>query len=238
MRIAGVVVAIDDYYGRRVYTIDDGTGQCIECTVLAPREDTKSNINHRQNGEGKAVEPRTTSARNNIKAHDAETQTGTGATAITPGIPNDIEVGIVLDVKGSVSIFRGQKQIKMQKATPMRSTNEEVFFWDKIRDFRRDVLDQPWSLKDREVRKCRKLQQAEGTGSEEKQGKGKSRTQAEGSGSSKRGDSERPKQPPGATRSAHSAVRPVKATGTRHDVEMENRWSKADNRGKYGALGL
>lgn len=149
-----------------------------------------------------------------------------------------MEVGTVLDVKGSVNIFRGQKQIKIQKATPIWSTNEEVLFWDKIRHFRRDVLDQPWTLKDREVRKCRKLQQAEGTGSEEKQGKRKAGMQAEELGSSKRGDSERLRRPAGATRSAHSAVRSAKATGTYHDAKTENRGSKAGNGDKYSALGL
>ncbi|CAK7272455.1 endo-1,3-beta glucanase [Sporothrix epigloea] len=36
VRIAGVVVACAEYYGRRVYTVDDGSGATIECSVPAP----------------------------------------------------------------------------------------------------------------------------------------------------------------------------------------------------------
>ncbi|KAF4992431.1 hypothetical protein FGRMN_7176 [Fusarium graminum] len=33
VRIVGLVVAIDEFPGRRIYTIDDSSGACIECTV-------------------------------------------------------------------------------------------------------------------------------------------------------------------------------------------------------------
>lgn len=231
------MVAIDDYYGRRVYTLDDGTGQCIECTISIPR-DTKGNINHRDNGESKTAEPQAASTRNTTIAHGAETHTSTGGTAPTPGTPDNIEVGTVLDVKGSVDIFRGEKQIKIQKATPIRSTNEEALFWDKIRDFRRDVLYKPWTLKDREVRKCRRLQHVEGAGSEEKQRKRKARMQAESSGSNQKSNSERLKRSAGPTRSTDDAVRSAKATGTYRDAKTESRVPKAGNGGKYSALGL
>lgn len=36
VRIAGVVVACADYSGRRIYTVDDGSGATIECSVPAP----------------------------------------------------------------------------------------------------------------------------------------------------------------------------------------------------------
>ncbi|KAK8120657.1 hypothetical protein PG999_004777 [Apiospora kogelbergensis] len=38
-RIVGVVVAIDSFYGRRIYTIDDSSGACIECCVALPTPD-------------------------------------------------------------------------------------------------------------------------------------------------------------------------------------------------------
>ncbi|CAK7264861.1 endo-1,3-beta glucanase [Sporothrix epigloea] len=36
VRIAGVVIACSDYNGRHVYTVDDGSGAIIECSVPAP----------------------------------------------------------------------------------------------------------------------------------------------------------------------------------------------------------
>ncbi|CAK7242237.1 MAG: endo-1,3-beta glucanase [Sporothrix thermara] len=38
VRIAGVVVACAEYYGRRVYTVDDGSGATLECSVPPPKQ--------------------------------------------------------------------------------------------------------------------------------------------------------------------------------------------------------
>lgn len=117
VRIAGIVVAIDNFPHRRIYTIDDSDGLCIECVADLPK-----------------AEP-----------HDP-----TGVTAPT------VDVGAVVDVKGGLALFRGNKQIRIEKMTVLRSTNEEVALWEKARQFRGDVLDRPWKLTDREIRKCRK----------------------------------------------------------------------------------
>ncbi|KAI0872134.1 hypothetical protein GGS24DRAFT_491694 [Hypoxylon argillaceum] len=153
VRIIGVVVAIDDYHGHRVYTIDDSTGQCIECTLAIPttKNDT---ILHRKAIESRATNQQIASAADTTKARTKDPTT-------TIPFPADADVGTVLDIKGTVKLFRGQKQIGIQKATQVWSTNDEVLFWNKARDFRRDVLGQPWVLKDKEVRMCRRLQQAE-----------------------------------------------------------------------------
>ncbi|KAI1422492.1 hypothetical protein F5Y12DRAFT_786760 [Xylaria sp. FL1777] len=148
VRIIGVVVAIDHYYSYQVYTIDDSTGQCIECTFPAPSP-RNDRTNHQDIN----------------KAHAAET--GTTGAAPTAPLPVDIDIGTILYVKGSVKVFRGQKQIKIESATRVLSTTEEVLFWDKARDFRRITLSQPWVLKDREVRKCWRLQQVEASELEE-----------------------------------------------------------------------
>ncbi|KAI0539103.1 hypothetical protein GGR58DRAFT_265630 [Xylaria digitata] len=165
VRIMGVVVAIDHYYGHRVYTIDDSTGRCVECTATTPSANNKK-MHHGDRRQIKITEPSIIPAKNTTVAHVAETKATN--TISTVASPIDIDIGMVLDVKGSVKIFRGQKQIKIQKVTRVLSTNEEVNFWDRIRDFRRDNLNQPWTLKDREVRRCRRLQRAEAPGNEEK----------------------------------------------------------------------
>ncbi|KAI0190315.1 hypothetical protein F4808DRAFT_453886 [Astrocystis sublimbata] len=149
VRITGLVVAVDEYYGRRVYTIDDSSGHCIECTLKTSTTAAETR-NHRSRGQGKESDAQITYAK---------AAPGTGAN-------DDIDVGTVLDVKGYVKLFRDQKQIDIHKAIPVLSTNQEVLFWNKIRDFQRRVLSQPWVLRDKEIRRCRKLQQLEAAGQE------------------------------------------------------------------------
>ncbi|KAI0553947.1 hypothetical protein F4679DRAFT_391145 [Xylaria curta] len=219
VRITGVVVAVDEYYGRRVYTIDDGTGQCIECTqtTLTATSDKK---NHRDNDRGKQVEPQVARAK-------AAAETGT----------DDIDVGMVLYIKGSLKLFRGQKQININEAKQVLSTNQEVLFWDKIREFRRDVLSQPWVLKDKEVRSCRKLQQAEATELEKKKKK-RHRGQAEGGegGGSNTGITSAPGGYQGPRKSGASDS--VKATKAQRAVRVDILRSRAADGGEFGALGL
>ncbi|KAI0459037.1 hypothetical protein F5B21DRAFT_337525 [Xylaria acuta] len=221
VRITGVVVAVDEYYGRRVYTIDDSTGQCIECTITTPIV-TGNKINHRDGDQGKKVEPQI--ARTKVAA---ETRT-----------TDDIDVGMVLDVKGYLKLFRGQKQINIHKATRVLSTNQEVLFWDKIRDFRRDVLSQPWALKDKEVRRCRKLQQVEATELEKKKRK-RAKGQAEGLVEGRGSDMGRTHtlgscQRPGNSISGASS----RAVRAQRAARAEILRSRAGDGDKYDALGL
>ncbi|KAI2621958.1 hypothetical protein GGS26DRAFT_256299 [Hypomontagnella submonticulosa] len=139
VRIVGVVVAIDEYYGHRNYTIDDSTGACIECCIDIPKP-AKSLPQNGTAWGALTVAPAPTSA---------------------PDPYSDIDVGMVVEVKGSTKLFRDQKQISVQKMQRTRSTNQEVQFWNKISDFRREVLSQPWMLEKREVRRCKKQHMAD-----------------------------------------------------------------------------
>lgn len=142
------MVAIDEYHGRRIYTVDDSTGECIECSLDVPKP-----------------------------AHGARQNIGNGNAAVARPAEDaphsDIDVGMVIDVKGSTKLFRDQKQINIQKLQRVRSTNQEVQFWNKIRDFRRDVLGQPWALERREVRRCKKQYLADVDADERKRKKKK-----------------------------------------------------------------
>lgn len=156
VRIAGVVVAVDEYPGRRIYTVDDSSGVCIECLVDVPRTDAALTAAVAAAAAGKTeaavagkVDPKHT-------RKGAQEAARTAAVAPKRVVSEEVDVGTVMDVKGGLSVFRGNKQIKILKATVLRSTEQEVAFWEKIQKFRRDVLDQPWTLTDKEVRRCRK----------------------------------------------------------------------------------
>ncbi|KAK7750754.1 hypothetical protein SLS62_007305 [Diatrype stigma] len=139
-----VVVAIDDFYGHRVYTIDDSTGECIECSVETPKPPKPGAQGAKEVARGGA-------------ASSSRTATAQGtATTSSSVLAADIDVGMVVDVKGRVKLFRDRKQIKIQKVQRIGSTAQEVQFWGKIQDFRRDVLSRPWLLDKRDVRRAKK----------------------------------------------------------------------------------
>ncbi|KAF3761365.1 hypothetical protein M406DRAFT_294922 [Cryphonectria parasitica EP155] len=149
VRIAGMVVAIDEYVGRRIYTVDDSSGVCIECTVNTPKPDAIGKLDTEST---RPEQPR------NSKTTSTITTTTTTTTDTIPKVtvPADVDVGTIVDIKGGLALYRGYKQVKALKVTILRSTEQEVAFWEKIKQFRENVLETPWKLTEKEVRKCRK----------------------------------------------------------------------------------
>ncbi|KAK7420270.1 hypothetical protein QQZ08_010470 [Neonectria magnoliae] len=135
VRIIGVVVAIDEYAGRRIYTVDDSSGACIECTIGAPAPVKKDAVRKEESEPEK-------------KAADIDLPP-------TAAPYEDIRVGSVVDVKGRISIFRDEKQINIEKMAALRSTAQEVALWEKRAKLRTQVLDKPWVLRKRDIRRCR-----------------------------------------------------------------------------------
>ncbi|RSM07379.1 hypothetical protein CDV31_008653 [Fusarium ambrosium] len=136
VRIVGVVVAIDDYAGRRVYTVDDSSGACIECTILmsAPQEGVDSAAT----------------------ATDAAPKKVDANPLATTALLANINVGSVVDVKGGISTFREERQLNIEKMVPLRGTAQEVALWEKRIKFQSEVLEKPWVLRNRDIRRCRK----------------------------------------------------------------------------------
>lgn len=133
-----MVVAVDEYPGRRVYTVDDSSGVCIECLVEVPKLPPPAGV---------------TTSRSSSK--DGSTTTTTAADTISQ-VPEGVDVGTIVDIKGELALFRDHKQVKILKTTILGSTEQEVAFWEKLRSFRRDVLEKPWELTQKQVRRCRK----------------------------------------------------------------------------------
>ncbi|KAH8666615.1 hypothetical protein BX600DRAFT_462094 [Xylariales sp. PMI_506] len=132
IRIVGVVVAIDYYYGRWIYTVDDSSGCCIECVSEAPAPANPRNSAAPDNGQKELLD----------------------ALPVSPH--PEVDIGVVIEVKGSLKLYRDQKQVKIEKIQCIRSTNVEVQFWNKIKAFKSDVLSQPWVLERKVVRKLEK----------------------------------------------------------------------------------
>lgn len=127
VRVVGVIVAIDDFAGRRAWTIDDSSGQCIE--AVKPFSETNE-----RPGSGHSL----------FK----------GAKQTPPY--EEIDVGDVVDVKGSLSKFRHEMQIKVEKMAVVETTEREMVLWEKRAAFRRSVLLLPWKLDKKVVRRCQR----------------------------------------------------------------------------------
>lgn len=189
VRVVGVVVAIDEFAGRRIFTVDDSSGACIEALVaVAP------------------VQPA-------VGAANADTE----AAAAQPRPPHeDIDVGAIIDVKGGLSTFRDEKQIKIERVARLRGTAPEVALWEKRARFRRDVLDKPWVLRSRDIRRCRR--------------------EAERSDARRSGH-----LAPTTARSAEAhqqGAKPKQATRSDLAADLKEAIRSGAVRGKYNALGL
>ncbi|EEY21927.1 OB-fold nucleic acid binding domain-containing protein [Verticillium alfalfae VaMs.102] len=109
VRLVGVVVAIDDVYNRRIFTIDDSSGACIECNVAVK------------------VIPAVLPA---FGDKDPLAYAPRRLEFLQQGC-DDVDVGAVVDIKGSVALFRDEKTVKIQKVKMVRSTAQEVALWEK-----------------------------------------------------------------------------------------------------------
>ncbi|GKT86309.1 OB-fold nucleic acid binding domain-containing protein [Colletotrichum tofieldiae] len=143
-RIVGIVVAVDDFPGRRIYTVDDSSGACIECVVA---------LKSPPSSDASAPKPNTNGW---FSSNRPQPQ--------PPADCVDVDVGSVVDVKGGLATFREEKQIKIEKLRILRSTEQEVALWERRTRFRNEVLLQPWVLSDKQIRRCKKEEMRDTTG--------------------------------------------------------------------------
>ncbi|KAK5662009.1 hypothetical protein OQA88_10120 [Cercophora sp. LCS_1] len=140
VRATGMIVGISDFEGKRVYTIDDGSGVTLECAKKVPR-----NAGISAAGDPKSL--------------------GSAALPSQSTGPADLGVdyGDIVDIKGIVKIYPKHgcetRQLYAEKIVPLHSTEQEVQFWEKLNKLRIDILDKPWVLDERTVRKCRKQEE-------------------------------------------------------------------------------
>jgi hypothetical protein len=165
VRISGIVVAVNEQETRHFYTIDDGSGATLECVVNVPKP-----------APGTSAAVATSNAKSNQNS------------SALPAIDAPIDVGHALDIKGSVGEYRWNKQIRAEKIVHLNSTEQEVIFWEKVTQLKRDVISKPWVLDRLEVRKCKKEEEGRSSsrrhrGTSERHG----RRRVEGTGLERRG---------------------------------------------------
>lgn len=138
VRICGIVVAIDVYGDSssrkgqiQVITIDDSSGHTIECVIPLPPPPANSAPTVPPPGQQQPASP-------------------------LPIIDSEIDIGHTLDIKGSLRTFREQRQVKVEKIVHLKTTEQEVAFWERVVQLRQEVLDRPWRLEEKVVRRLRR----------------------------------------------------------------------------------
>ncbi|KAF2643536.1 hypothetical protein P280DRAFT_515933 [Massarina eburnea CBS 473.64] len=126
--VVGAVVAIDDInFKYTALTIDDGSGATIELKIVRqpPNADEPDKSN---------------TVINNVNVHSHR---GVFEVSVDH---QQVDIGTVIKAKGTISEFRGLKQVELKRAWIVSTTNEEVQAWEKMATFKKDVLSRPWRL--------------------------------------------------------------------------------------------
>lgn len=138
MRLTGVIVAIDEFQGWRVYSLDDSSGACIECSCAAPPSSPPA--------------PDSLIGLSDRNAKDAAQKVSPDP---DPNLPlASINVGTVVKIKGGVGVYREQKRIEIKRIQILGCTDEEVRCWDEVYAFLRDVVGQEWKVSEEEQKSC------------------------------------------------------------------------------------
>lgn len=139
--MAGIVVACEEYERRTLLVLDDSSGATIEIVILkaaAPVADRRSNQDGRTG------------------ASDLVHVTSTARTPLENVDVKQLTLGAVIKVKGTLSSFRHNMQVILERVVFLRETNAEVRFWDERARFRVDVLSVPWALTAEQVAELRR----------------------------------------------------------------------------------
>lgn len=57
-----------------------------------------------------------------------------------------IEIGSIVRAQGTITAFRGERQIDLKRLFHVQNTNEEAEHWMRVAKWKETVLDQPWIL--------------------------------------------------------------------------------------------
>lgn len=130
VRVVGVVVAIDDITSKySALTLDDGSGTTIELKIVRRIADQHSSDSHASN-----------TTINNVNVISQF-----GVFEITVDNVN-VDIGTVLKAKGTISEFRGVKQLELRRVQIVSSTDEEAQAWAEGAAFKTKILSNKWRV--------------------------------------------------------------------------------------------
>lgn len=130
VRLVGVVVAIEDINARyTTLTIDDGSNANIELKLVRiPPLDRTAGI---------------ASTKTTLKNVDVVSQFGVFEVMVEG---HRLDIGTVVKAKGTISEFRGIKQLDLKRIRVVATTDEEAQAWEETATYKQGVLSKPWHL--------------------------------------------------------------------------------------------
>lgn len=130
IRLVGLIVAIDDVNPRyTILTLDDSSGATIEVKIVRLAKD-----------EFNPVESPSNTMIENVNVYS-----GLGNFSVQVD-GHEVDIGTVIKVKGTISTFRGNKQVELKRIWLVKSTNEEAKAWLETAKFKKEVLSVPWHI--------------------------------------------------------------------------------------------
>jgi hypothetical protein len=140
--LTGLILSIDDKFNKyTLLELDDGSGVVITVKITRLPSDPSSSIDRPSNTTVSNVDVITEQGRYDVLVDKAA-----------------LDIGTVIKVKGTISMFRNVRQLELKRIWIVRSTAEEIAEWEEGAKFKREVLNQPWVLS---KERLRDLQQAE-----------------------------------------------------------------------------
>lgn len=130
VRVVGVVVAIDDInLMYSALTLDDGSGATVELKIVRNSPEAQG-----------AKVPTSTTTISNV---NVISQFGVFEITVDH---RSLDIGTVLKAKGTISEFRGVKQLELKRVQIVASTDEESQAWAETAAFKSTVLSIPWRI--------------------------------------------------------------------------------------------
>ncbi|KAF9892133.1 hypothetical protein FE257_002539 [Aspergillus nanangensis] len=142
--LVGIIVGRTDVPRRTILTLDDSSGATIEIAVLKAPDPVADTY---------GINGPTTTTHGGPPAK-AQKQQRASHIAATPGTDLDISPlipGAVVQVKGTLSMFRGTMQLQLERWAMVRDTNAEMLFLDQRSRYLVEVLSSPWRLSKEEI---------------------------------------------------------------------------------------
>jgi hypothetical protein len=130
VRLVGVVVSIDDINVKyTVLTIDDGSGANIELKIVRIPPAERNSV--------------ASSSKTTLKNVEVISPFGVFEVVVDS---QKLDIGTVVKAKGTISEFRGIKQIDLKRIWVVATTDEEAQAWVETAAFKQEILSKPWHI--------------------------------------------------------------------------------------------
>jgi len=138
--ITAPVVSIEDVASKyALITLDDGSGATVVAKITRVAAEIASSVECPSNTTVDNVNVRV-----NLGTFDVEVD------------GQILDIGMIVKAKCTINEWKGVKQLDLVKIKVIRDTSEEIKEWEEAARWKREVLDKPWVLDDKQLAEMEK----------------------------------------------------------------------------------